>query len=431
MISFYSTHHPVKNSDMGRPFRQAIIALESHKTLPTPERVTILAKEYPGKNSREILDKAFELSESVKIPADPLITGFDPDCPRLSPEKVTTALKQVPKNREWIRKITDRSARRYSLKLPNDPLIAAEKLFYHLSKNVSYWEADAFPLNAMMELENRYNWTFSTDAWSLREQLRREAEVVSQAWKNLLAMSAAHPLLVILNEKTPTDYFTCTIPHGVSVINKQETFLHADNRNESCPIILLTGIKISSSEHRDPLEHTSEGDEFKKAVNFAQKLGRCPVLLDLSRRRFPRSFMRVSRFCNNTGWGIDPKGKVFDPGSAQIPGPKSSQGFAPANGNPKIILFDPWPVSDPEIVSALTQKEQNKFCRIPQTKPWQDDRIGARTEMEANENGVYRVTARAWVVPALGGWMRVDKLFKSRLARFVKTGIPATWPPRK
>ncbi len=69
---------------MGSPFKQAIIALESHKTLSTPERVSILAKQYPGESSRDILDKAFALSESVKIPADPLTTGFDPDCPRLS-----------------------------------------------------------------------------------------------------------------------------------------------------------------------------------------------------------------------------------------------------------------------------------------------------------------------------------------------------------
>ncbi len=409
-----------EKSDMGRPFKQAIIALESHRTLPAPERVSILAKQYPGESSRDILDKAFELSESVRIPADPLTTGFDPDCPRLGSEEVTEALKQVPGNLEWVRRMMGHAAGRYGLKLSGDPLIAAEKLFCYLCRNVSYWEADAFPLDAMMELENQYDWTFSTDAWSLREQLKREAEVINYAWKNLFAMSAGCPLLVILNETTPTDYFTCSLPRGVSVINKKETSLPANGRNGDCPIILLTGIKISSSEHRDPLEDSSEGDELEKAVNFAQKTGRCPVLLDFSRRRFPRSFMRVSRFCSNAGWGIDPKGKVFDPGSAQIPGPKSSQGFAPINGNPKIILFDPWPVSDPRIVSSLTQKEQNNFCRLPQTKPWQDDRIGARTEMEADKNGVYRVTSRSWVVPALGGWMRVDKLFRSRLARFIK-----------
>ncbi len=103
-----------------------------------------------------------------------------------------------------------------------------------------------------------------------------------------------------------------------------------------------------------------------------------------------------------------------------LPEAKSSRGFTPARGDPVITLFDPWPISDPEIVEGLTSEERKAFHTSPRTKPWQDDRIGARTEMEAGEDGVYRASSRAWAVPVLGGWMRTDDLFKSRLARFVR-----------
>lgn len=406
----------------GKAYEDAMIALEAHGTRPAPERVSILAKLGPGKKSRDILDQAFELSESVVIPKEPETMGFDPGSPRLGCEEVAEALKQVPENRNWIISALGRAARRYDLSLSNDPLDSAEKLLTYLCQKVSYWEADAFPLDAMMDLKNRYDWTFCTDAWSLREQLRREAMVISNAWTNLFAMSARSPVLVILNETTPTDYFTCYLPSGASVVANEHIasyYTPSVIRDGDNPIILYTGLKISSSEHRESLENSPEGEAFEKAVNFALKTGRHPVLLDFSRRRFPRSFMRVNYFTNQNGWGIDPKGKVCDPEATGIPSSKSSRGFAPKHGSPVITLFDPWPVSDAQVVAGLTQGEKEAFCKLPNTKPWQDDRIGARTEMNANKNGVYQVTAQAWVVPALGGWMRADELFRSRLSRLL------------
>ena len=169
------------------------------------------------------------------------------------------------------------------------------------------------------------------------------------------------------------------------------------------------------------LTDTLEGENLFKAMTLAQTLGRRPILCDFSRRKFPRSFLRVTRFALEKEIGIFPMGKLFDPKTNKIPEAKSAAGFPIIKGNNTLTLFDPWPVSDPEILKKICDPEKRSFCHAPLTKPWQDDRIGARTEMEPDKNGIYKIIAKPWVVPVLGGWMRVDTLFKSRLGRFLDT----------
>lgn len=393
----------------------AVNALRANGTRPVPERIEALTKLCHGNYHRENLDLAFAVTEFVKLPNTPENADFDSGWPRLTDNDVISALAEMPKNEQWIRSVVNRTATRHNLSLTDDLITDAEMLLKFLSQEISYWEADSLPLDAMMDLKNRYGWTFTSDVWSLREQLRREAIVVRNAWTSLLQLAEKTPLLVILNERTPTDYFTGTLPHSASLFNP-------DSHENEAGILLYTGLKISSSEHRDPLKGTSEGEGLKQAMALAIKSGRCPVLCDFSRRRFSRSFLRVVRFAKQEGWGIEPLGKLLDLDTDKIPEAKSPNGFAPMAGRPLLILFDPWPVSDPQIMSRLHPKIQKAFCRAPQTKPWQDDRIGARTEMKADENGNYRVSSKAWIVPVLGGWMRVDELFKSRLARFVAQG---------
>ncbi|MFW6374500.1 MAG: hypothetical protein ACOC3W_12465 [Thermodesulfobacteriota bacterium] len=308
----------------------------------------------------------------------------------------------------------NRERKRFGLTLSEDLVVAADQLLTYLVQEVSFWEADAFPLDAMAALPNRYGWTFSTDAWSLREQLRREAGVIRRAWRDLWMLSEDAPLLVILNESAPTDYMTCSLPPNAGIWNGRI-------QPNDPPVLLYTGLKIASSEHRDPLAGTPEGDRLAQAVAMAQKLRRRPVLLDFSRRRFPRSFLRVCRFARQAGWRIRPFGKVRGRTRTRekLPEPKSPRGLPPLSGDPVLHLFDPWPISDPEIVRNLDHQTRIAFCKSPPTKPWQDDRIGARTELEADADGVYRPVSDPWVVPALGGWVRTDDLFKSRLARFL------------
>jgi hypothetical protein len=321
-------------------------------------------------------------------------SGFDPGYPRLGPREASAFLKNRPRNRAWVVRAMEETARRYDLKIADDPVAAAADLLSFLCREVSCWEADAFPLEAMATLENRYDWTFETDAWSLREQLRREAAAVERAWRMIRDLAIREPLMVVLNEATPRDYLTCRLPSWATL------YTGPDDARER-PVLVYTGLKISSSEHRDPLAGSPEGAAF-------------------SRRRFPRAFLRICRFAGQVGWGVRPVGKVRGTVGGNLPGPKSPRGLPRIFGAPTVILMDPWPVSDPEITAGLSAGVRKKFSGSPATKPWQDDRIGARVEVEAGADGVYRPAFTPWIVPALGGWMRADHLFKSRLARFVE-----------
>ncbi|MEA2059557.1 MAG: hypothetical protein U9P10_03335 [Thermodesulfobacteriota bacterium] len=223
-------------------------------------------------------------------------------------------------------------------------------------------------------------------------------------------------MLLIINERTPGDYFTSFLPEGSAV------FSETNSRYDS-PVLIYQGVKISSSEHRVSLNDTLKGESLKKAMKLAQTLDRRPVLCDFSRRRFPRSFLRVAGFALENKFGIFPMGKLLDTAADKLPKAKSATGFPviPGNGtNGTLTLFDPWPVSDPKIINRLSEQEKKMFCHAPWTKPWQEDRIGARMEMDLDEKGSYKVVSDSWVVPVMGeGWMRVDALFKSRLERFI------------
>lgn len=340
-------------------------------------------------------------------------SGFDPGYPRLGPREASAFLKKRPRNRAWVVRAMAKTARRYGLKIADDPVAAAAEILSFLYREVSCRAADAFSLEAMATLENRYDWTFETDARSLEEQLRREAAAVERAWRMIRDLAARGSLLVILNEATPRDYMTCRLPSWASM------FSGPDDDSEH-PVLLFTGLKISSSEHRAPLEDSPEGAALKKAVGLAGVLGRQPVVVDFSRRRFPRAFLRICRFAGRIGWGVRPAGKVLRTEGVDLPGPKSSRGLPRIAGFPDVVLMDPWPVSDPDITAGLSPEVREKFSGPPATKPWQDDRIGARVEVEAGADGVYRPAFTPWIVPALGGWMRADHLFKSRLARHVR-----------
>jgi hypothetical protein len=367
-----------------------------------------------GSNPRAILDRAFLRTESVPLPPDPGRTGFDPGYPKIGSSQAAAVLEQRPRNRAWIGRAIAASARRYGLKISPDPAAAADDLLSFLCREVSFWEADAFPLEAMGALENRYDWTFDTDAWSMREQLRREASAVNRAWRMIRGLAEDGPLLVVLNEATPRDYLTCRVPPWTSVFT-------GPDHDRTCPVLLYTGLKISSSEHRTPLATGPEGAALRKAVGTAWSLGRRVVVVDFSRRRFPRAFLRICRFAGEAGWGIMPVGKIRRIAGNDLPdNPKSPRGLPGIVGAPNIILMDPWPVSDPQIMAGLSDSVRGQFSGIPVTKPWQDDRIGARVEVEADSDGVYRPAFTPWIVPVLGGWMRADHLFKSRLARFVR-----------
>ncbi|MDM8517423.1 hypothetical protein QUF76_14590 [Desulfobacterales bacterium HSG16] len=421
-------------------YEKAVAGLLRAETWPAPERIAALSCIDAKVDNREMIDRAFAASEGVLLPENPLKTGFDPDVPRLSADEVYSVLSDSSENRKWIEKVLFRYSKRFSLNFCNDLPKACDMLFEYLCSHVSYWEADAFPIDAMMDFENRYDWTFTTDAWSLREQIRRESVVVGQAWKTILDMSLGSKILLILNERTPVDYMTCFLPAGASLISsgcvssgisgikdlEYNNLEYNDLKYQNADsVIVHTGLKISSSEHRVLLQDTSEGAALEKVMALAEKIKRKPVFLDFSRRRYPRSFLRVFRFAKHMGWGINLEGKVFDPDGDMVLQPKSSRGFQKLDGKPVITLFDPWPISDPKIIDGLWPEERQKFCTEPKTKPWQDDRIGARSEMEAGDDSIYREVSKAWILPVLGGWMRADDLFKNRLARFVRMNFAA------
>ncbi len=324
-------------------------------------------------------------------------------------------LNEYPANRVWIQDCLYRFSSAYGLPLKGDIIHDARILLNFLYKDISTWEADSFPLDCMAYLKNRYGWTFRSNAWSLREQLRQEAVIIIKSWNTLFKMAKEQPLLFIINERAPNDYFTSFLPKGAAL------FSDIDSNNDS-PVLIYQGVKISSSEYRVALNETLEGEKLNSAMKLAQRLDRRPVLCDFSRRRFPRSFLRVAEFALENNFGIFPMGKLFDHAADRIPEAKSASGFPVIKGNCTLTLtlFDPWPVSDPEITKRLSEQDKKNFCHVPLTKPWQDDRIGARVEMELDENGIYKVASKPWVVPVMGrGWMRVDTLFKSRLGRFL------------
>jgi hypothetical protein len=381
-------------------------------TRPTPERIEILVEFSDQNFSRKLLDECFSVSECVSLPEISERADFDVTYPRLTDSEILSILDKNPANQRWLQDFFLRLAKRYSIPLKKDLIAAANQLLRFLCTEVSYWEADSFPLDAMIELSNRYDWTFRTDSWSLREQLRREANVIYKGWVDLFKLAENTPLFVILNQRAPTDYFHSFLPKGVSQYRK-------DSLQTEMKILLYPDLKISSSEHRVLLEHTIEGKGLETAVQIASQLGRIPVLCDFSRRRFSRALMRATRFAAYKNWGIQPLGKMFDPVTTGIPKAKSPHGFSSTPGNPRLVLFDPWPISDTQIIRQLGS-EMEKFCnQEPRTKPWQDDRVGARYELEINTRGRYEIDSESWVVPVLGGWMRVDQVFKSRLARFL------------
>ena len=337
------------------------------------------------------------------------------NCRFIKPEEAHTKLKKSLANRDFLGAVLEKGTHCYDLQLSGDPIVACEVLINYLCHQVLPAQAESFALESLLELKNLYPWTFSTDAASLEEQLRQEARIVIKGWQELFTIADQGPLLVILNEKTPSDYFTAALPEG-AVIFQSNTDLQA------VPILLYTGLKISSSEHRTRLEDSSEGQELIQAVAIAQHQQRQVVLLDFSRRRFPRSFLRVARFVQTMGWGLEPRGKLLDTDKKiwnPLPEPKSYRGFQRLKGNPSIILVDPWPISDTKVITELKAHERNLFCGSPPTKPWQDDRLGCRIEFEADLGGHYRPTTQAFVLPTAGGWMYADELFKYHLARLL------------
>ncbi len=319
-------------------------------------------------------------------------------------------LENTPENKKWLRKIIEVEAKKHKIRLPDDIMAASKILIRYIAGNISLQKAEKFPLYAISQLKNRYEWTFKSNL-SLDKQLEKEAAVVQKAWDLIMKLAEKTPLFLILNETTPTDYMTARMPQRVSIFNNVS--LCSDR------VLIYTGMKISSSEHRDGLYNTPEGENLIKAIDIALKLKRKPLIVDFSRRRFPRAFMRIAKLAKKMGWGINPTYKILDLKSHGIPHAKSSRGFLPFKGRPEIMLFDPWPVSDPEIIKNLNPEEKKAFCKSPGTKPWQDDRIGARKEMEMDDKGHYKVVSGPWVVPVLGGWMRANEIFKTHIARFI------------
>ncbi|MCI5149516.1 MAG: hypothetical protein D3916_09040 [Candidatus Electrothrix sp. MAN1_4] len=380
---------------------------------PVPERIAaLLSSSSEGRYVKKRMDQACSATEGL------LYVNLDEHAdyektPPLTELAVIEALQKNSANREWIQNALERTARRYDLSLSSNIIHGSKQLLNFLYREISLWEADSFPLDIMMDLTNQYDWTFRSDVWSLREQLRRESLIIHAAWKKLLSLSCQHPLFLILNQSAPTDYFCSAFP--------QETSLFVKKRDQNdWKILVYTRVKIASSEHRKSLRNTSEGDALEYAVELARALQRIPVLCDLSRRRFPRSFLRVVRFAQYKKWGVRPLGKLSDSSAISIPQTKSCSGFPVLSGHPELFLFDPWPISDMQIVPNLSQDIIDRFVTTPQTKPWQDDRIGARNELEMDECGNYCTGTRSWILPASGGWMRVHDLFKSRMARFLR-----------
>lgn len=403
-------------SEMGQsavgPNQKFVKALLSINTRPFPERIDALIKITSKPFTRQKIDAAFALCENIFEPNLAKNFNFDPAFERLTKDKVLSILDEYPANRLWIQNCLHRFSLAYGFPLKGDIFLDAKLLLNFLSTKISLWEADSFPLDCMGYLKNRYDWTFRSKAWSLREQLRQEALIIEKSWHTLLKMAKEQPLLFIINGMAPDDYFTSFLPEGVALFSGK-------NYDYDSPILIYQGLKISSSEHRVSLTDTLEGENLFKAMKLAQTLERRPVLCDFSRRKFPRSFLRVARFALEKKIGIFPMGKLFDPETDKIPEVKSATGFPIIKGKNTLTLFDPWPVSDPEILKKICEQEKRLFCHAPLTKPWQDDRIGARAEMELDEKGIYKVISKPWVVPVLGGWMRVDTLFKSRLGRFL------------
>ncbi|MBF0200464.1 MAG: hypothetical protein HQK66_03955 [Desulfamplus sp.] len=440
----------------------AVESLLDIRTRPFPERIAVMLEKGFVPFTRKRADTLFEICEkflpkssgsdasfrhasmyekgSLWSPFYSL--DFDQGCIKVPEHHARGILDHNIPNRSWIEKCLYSFSRAYGYPLSGDIINDARSLLDFLFTGISAWEADSFPMDCMLFLENRYGWTFSSKAWSLREQLRQEALVMEKAWNILLGTAEESPMLLMLNQMAPWDYFTANLPDGAALLSGGQGCLQK-------PVLIHDGIKISSSEYRTPLDGTREGSDFARAIDLALSLGRIPVLCDLSRRRFPRSFIRAADFARQRGMGVVPGGKVFDPGAVGIPRPKSPRGFPVISGDDEkelnqfgedygfavvpgedygfpvvpgddsLYLFDPWPVSDPEIIPGLSSEEKKRFSHPPFTKPWQDDRIGARFEKEMNERGSYETVSEPWIVPALGGWVRVDDIFRSRLGRFL------------
>ena len=393
--------------------KEALYSLISINTRPFPERIDALTQSGFNTFTREKIDAVFVICENISTSNFSKEPNFDCSCERIMEREVISILEETPANRVWIQNCLHHFSSAYGLPLNGDIIHDARAILNYLYTDISSWEADSFPLDCMSYLRNRYSWTFSSNVWSLREQLRREALIIKKSWHTLFEMAHEQPLLLIINESAPRDYFTAFLPEGAAIFSET-------NSDPKTSILIYKGVKISSSEHRVSLDDTSEGQLLINAINLAKALNRRPVLCDFSRRRFPRSFLRAARFALEKKIGIVPMGKLLDHAAGTLPKAKSAKGFPFVMGEDTLTLFDPWPISDPEIVNKLSNQEKKKYCHAPWTKPWQDDRIGARVEIELNQHGVYQVTSTPWIVPAMGeGWMKVDTLFKSRIGRFI------------
>ena len=126
--------------------------LLSGNTRPTPERIHALVDFGNAAIDRNALDQAFSAFESVTIPLNPLDSGFDPGCPRLDLDTVHSELESNPENRRWLARALTRKAEQLRLNLCEDFLKAADQLLTYLVQEASFWEADAFPLEAMAAL---------------------------------------------------------------------------------------------------------------------------------------------------------------------------------------------------------------------------------------------------------------------------------------
>jgi hypothetical protein len=410
---------PKYSDDFLTRYGKHINLLMAEGIRPVPERIAaLLSSSSKGRYVKKRMDQACSATEGFLHVNLDEHADYDQKTPPLTELDVIQVLQKNSANREWIQNALERTARRYGLSLSSDLIHGSKQLLDFLYHEISLWEADSFPLDIMMDLTNQYNWTFRSDVWSLREQLRRESLIIHAAWKVLLSLSCQHPLFLILNQSAPTDYFCSAFPQGTALFVKER------DQNDR-KILVYTQVKIASSEHRASLHNTSEGDVLEHAVELARTLQRVPVVCDLSRRCFPRSFLRVVRFAQDKKWGIRPLGKLFDSSAISLPQAKSCSGFPVLSGHPELFLFDPWPISDMQIVPNLSQYIVDRFVTAPQTKPWQDDRVGARNEQEMDECGKYCTGTQSWVLPVPGGWMRVHDLFRNRMARFLRSFDPS------
>ncbi len=125
-------------------------------TRPTPERIEALLEASNESFSRKLIDHVFSISESVPLPETPEDANFDTCYPRLKHSEILSTLSRNPENQRWLQGYFERVALRHNISVTKDIVTAGNQLLQFLSTEVSYWEADSFPLDAMTDLTNRY-----------------------------------------------------------------------------------------------------------------------------------------------------------------------------------------------------------------------------------------------------------------------------------